>query len=168
MGKSKRKRFWIVLASSLTAFALSAHGASARAPDVATPEQIATQEALLSALRPPIQLAIGGPIALTPTRVHHRNGFAFVVVDVKRPNGHDINLENTPVGRTSGILEQRVGNDLVVRYQAILRQTGRTWQVRELNIMAMAEPYLDTSDCTLLRPVLPSDFYRAKCQILRR
>jgi hypothetical protein len=168
MGKSKCMRFWIVLASSLTAFALSAQGASARAPDVATPEQIATQEALLSALRPPIQRAIGGPIVLTPTRVHHRNGLAFVVVDVKRPNGHDINLENTPVGRTSGILEQRDGNDPVVRYQAILRLAGRTWQVRELNIMAMAEPYLDTSDCTLLRPVLPPDFYRAKCQILRR
>jgi hypothetical protein len=157
----------VLFAALLASLALPAAATWARAPDVATPEMIATQAALEAATVPAIRRDITGRFVVAAERVHHGRGLAFLVVNVKRPNGRDIDITGMPLGRNEAYLEQKDGDDPTLRYQATLRRVEGQWRVTEIVPMATREAYLSAAECVQFRPILPAYYYQEKCRRAR-
>jgi hypothetical protein len=113
----------------------------------------ADRKALLDAIRPQAEEALGAPVEFIVEQARISGSPAFVVVSPQRPGGGKIDLDATPLAlREDGYFPHFHDGG---RIDALLEKSGETWVVKKFVIGVMADWWSDPSYCDVYAPVLP-------------
>lgn len=108
--------------------------------------------ALLDALRPHIEWALGPPVEFTVWDLRRDGGVAFFSGMAQRPGGNPIDIASTPAA-SRGELDPEVGDGATV--QALYKLSGETWVAVHWGISATDVWYAYEPICAEYRAVIP-------------
>jgi hypothetical protein len=108
--------------------------------------------ALLDAIRPHLEWALGAPVELTVWDLRRDGGVAFFSGMAQRPGGKEIDIATTPAARR-GELDPEVGDGATV--QALYKLSGQTWVAVHWAISATDVWYAYEPLCAEYRAVIP-------------
>lgn len=108
--------------------------------------------ALLDALRPHMEWALGAPVEFTVWDLRRDGGVAFLSGMAQRPGGQEIDIAATPAARR-GELDPEVGDGATV--QALYKLSGETWVAVHWGISATDVWYAYAPICAEYRAVIP-------------
>jgi hypothetical protein len=147
-----RGKVMMRVAGAAAMAALAGMASGVRADWIEPARGTATRAALMDALRPHVEWALGAPVEFLVWDLRQSGDIAFASLMAQRPGGGAIDIATTPAAMR-GELDPQVGDGATV--QALYRLSGDTWVAVHWAISATDVWYSWGPICAEYRAVIP-------------